>query len=135
VVEAAQRSGALLTATHAGNQGRPVFAVPGPVDGIASGGTNELIRKGAILVRSAEDVLEEVEGVAGVMKAERPTTPPVTLDTNEHRIWDFLAERPRHMDEMVQQLGLSVAQLSGMLMMLEMKKVVRRLPGNQYERA
>src|SRR4029077_5708545 len=51
IVEAAQRSGALITASHAGEQGRPVFAVPGPVDSAASAGSHELIRKGAILCR------------------------------------------------------------------------------------
>src|SRR5262249_60581358 len=63
IVEAAERSGALITASHAGEQGRHVMAVPGPVDQATSGGANELIRKGAILVRGPEDVLEELQGL------------------------------------------------------------------------
>src|SRR5205085_6693951 len=66
LVEAAQRSGALITATHAADQGRSVLAVPGPVDADASGGTNELIRKGAVLCRGVEDVLEEIHGVSAM---------------------------------------------------------------------
>jgi DNA processing protein len=134
IVEAAERSGALITAGLAADQGRPVFAVPGPVDSAASGGTNALIRKGAILVRSVDDILEELEGVSAGAAAA-PAEPPPGMDEVQRRVWDFLGERPRHLDEMVQQLALPVAQLSGTLMLLEMRKVVRRLPGNQYERA
>lgn len=61
IVEAAERSGALITATHAADQGRPVFAVPGPIDSPASSGTNALIRKGAILVRGVEDILDGLQ--------------------------------------------------------------------------
>jgi DNA processing protein len=133
VVEAAERSGALLTATHAGEQGRHVMAVPGPIDHITSGGTNALIRKGAVLVRGPEDVLEELEGLPGM---QPPTTaaPPPALDDTQRRIWDFLAEGPRHLDEMAQALGIAAGPLSGNLLMLEMKKAVRRLPGNRFER-
>ena len=133
VVEAAERSGALLTATHAGDQGRPVMAVPGPVDHATSGGTNALIRKGATLVRGPEDVLEELEGLPG-MQAPVPAAPPPSLDETQQRIWDFLNDGPRHLDEMAQSLGIEAGPLSGNLLMLEMKKAVRRLPGNRFER-
>src|SRR6516225_1876247 len=135
VVEANERSGALITARHAGEQGRSVLAVPGPVDSPASAGTHALLRQGAILARSAQDVLEEVRGVAAVAeKRSLPQAPPMSLDDGQKRIWDFLADRPRHLDEMAQQLDLNVPQLSGTLLTMEMKKLVRRLPGNRYER-
>jgi DNA processing protein len=149
LVEAAERSGALITARHAGDQGRTVMAVPGPVDQMASGGTNSLIRQGAVLVRSVDDVLEEVQGLFGggireteaVRSSEKgepvPAAvvgPPPGLDPVQLSLWQFLEGSPRHLDEMVQQLGLSVSQLAGILLGLEMKKVVRRLPGNRYER-
>ena len=63
----------------------------------------------------------------------RPRPPP-GMDETQRRIWEFLAEQPRHLDEMAQKLGLSVPQLSSALMTLEMKRAVRRLPGNRYER-
>jgi DNA processing protein len=142
LVEAAEKSGALITAEHAADQGRPVFAVPGPIDSLASAGTNALIRQGAILCRGVEDVLEELEGlppptlpgVGAPAAAPVPAGPPPGLDEGQRLVWDFLAGGARHQDEMVQQLRVSVPQLAGMLLTLEMKKVVRRLPGNRYER-
>jgi DNA processing protein len=138
LVEAAERSGALITANHAATQGRLVFAVPGPVDNEASGGTNHLIRQGAILCRGADDVLEELTGLAGMTATKEPTAavvpPSPQLDATQHRVWEYLGSEPRHLDDVVQALGLSVPQVSALLLTLEMKKVVRRLPGNRYER-
>lgn len=135
IVEAAEKSGALITAHHAAEQDREVFAVPGPVDSPASAGCLKLIREGAKLVRGVDDILEELGG--SVIKPggpASPPTPPPGMDATQLRIWEFLAEESRQLDEMARQLGISVPQLSGALMMLEMKKAVRRLPGNRYER-
>ncbi|MBY0524910.1 MAG: DNA-processing protein DprA [Gemmataceae bacterium] len=134
IVEAAQKSGALITATHAAEQGRPVFAVPGPVDNVASAGTNELIRKGAVLVRGAEDILEELDGIRGKGSPAKPTSVPSGMDDTQRRIWEFLADQPRHLDEITQHLAMPVAPLTTALFTLEMQKAVRRLPGNRYER-
>lgn len=135
IVEAAEKSGALITARHAAEQGRPVFAVPGAVDNPASAGTHRLLRDGAVLIRGVDDVLEELEGVTdrkppAAVKVE----PPPGLSDLQRRIWDCLAERPRHVDEMTRHLAVPVAEVTTALMMLEMKKTVRRLPGNSYER-
>src|SRR5260370_42338517 len=73
IVEAAERSGALITAGHAGEQGRTVFAVPGAIDNPASGGTNALIRDGAILCRGVDDVLEELHGVSEMARRAKTT--------------------------------------------------------------
>ncbi len=133
IVEAAERSGALITASHAGEQGRSVMAVPGQADSRMSGGTNELIRKGAVLVRGPEDVREELEGVSAASAPPPGQEPPPEMDETQRRVWELLREQPRHLDEIVQRLGLGVPQVAGLLMMLELKKVVRRLPGNRYE--
>jgi DNA processing protein len=162
VVEANARSGALITARHALEQGREVFAVPGPVDSPASAGCLLLIRNGARLVRSADDILEDLKGIAapdyseparrapGVSPgspitpaeeppgphpglAEEPPPPPPNLDPTYQRVWDALASR-RHADELARELEMPVAKLSTVLMGLEMRKLVRRLPGNFYER-
>lgn len=133
VVEAAERSGALITATHAAEQGRPVFAVPGPIDSAASGGANELIRKGAILVRGVDDILEELDGVRSMPKKNTDTAPPALTEA-EQRIWDFLAEQPKAVDLIARHLDKAVHELTGVLMTLEMRKIIRRLPGNMYER-
>jgi DNA processing protein len=145
VVEAAERSGALATARHAAEQGRTVLAVPGPADAESSGGCHALIRTGAALCRNVEDVLEEVHGISAMETAAQsapaapaappaPAGPPPGLDETQRRVWEALAEGPLHLDQLVQRLGLGVPQLAGVLMMLEMKKAARRLPGNRYER-
>jgi DNA processing protein len=136
--------------------------VPGPVDSPASAGCLELIRNGARLIRSADDVIEDLQGLAanqgtgdrgqetGVRKQETEKrgqetgvrsqeTPEVAapripeLTPTEQRVFDALASR-RHADELTRELALSVGELSRTLMLLELKKVVRRLPGNFYER-
>jgi DNA processing protein len=132
IVEAGDKSGALITAEHAAEQGRPVFAVPGPVDSPTSAGCNALIRQGAVLARGAEDIVEELEGVSSPVPAA--ASPPPQMDDGQRRLWEFLADGPRHLDEMAQRLTMPVPQLTGTLLAMEMKKLVRRLPGNRYER-
>ena len=93
LVEAADKSGALITANHANNQSRPVFAVPGPVDAEASAGTNALIHdKGAVLCRGAQDIIEELDGLAG-MSTVAHIAPPPALDEVENRLWALLGKR------------------------------------------
>jgi DNA processing protein len=144
IVEAGEGSGALHTAHHAAEQGRTVMAVPGPVDSAASAGCNALIRDGVVLCRHVDDVLEELHGVSTVEQAAKisaaptPTVekaPPPSLTDEQRRIWDFLAGGAKTVDEMAQQLQLAAQQLGAGLMMMEMKRVVRRLPGNRYERS
>jgi DNA processing protein len=134
VVEAAERSGALITARHAAEQGRAVFAVPGPVDSPASAGTLKLIRDGATLVRGAEDVIEELDGVAPIVSPAADTpAPSLTLDDRQLRVWAAISE-PKHIDELSRQLSLPTSELAGLLLGLEMKKAIRRLPGSRFER-
>jgi DNA processing protein len=133
IVEAAERSGALITARQAAEQGRAVFAIPGPADSPASAGTNALIRQGAILVRGMEDIVEELEGVATTVKEVLPTMPP-GLDDGQRQLWELLKQQPQHVDDLARQANRPIHEVAGALMMLEMKKAVRRLPGNLYER-
>lgn len=140
IVEAGEGSGALHTAHHAMEQGRTVMAVPGPADAECSAGCNALIRDGAILCRGPDDVLEELHGVSAVSKgamgaapAEKP--PPPNLTDEQRRVWEFLAGGVRTVDELAQNLGLTAPQLGAALMMMEMKRAIRRLPGNRYERS
>lgn len=151
VVEAAVKSGALITASHAGTQGKTLMAVPGSIDSDASGGCNSLLRTGATACRGVDDILEELDGVSKRVQIEaglaqppaasnsvahpaKPTGPPPGLDQVQQRIWDLLEQSVLSVDELAQKLGLPVPQLSGALMALEIKKAARRLPGNRYER-
>lgn len=143
IVEANATSGALITADHAAEQGREVFVVPGNVDSNESAGCLALIRKGARLVRSVDDILDDLRGIAppdpptprspAPKAAPEPVATPTNLDPVQQRIWDAL-DGPRHADELARELGLSAAELAGVLFKLELRKVIRKLPGNQYER-
>jgi DNA processing protein len=160
VVEAHTRSGALITADHALEQGREVFAVPGNVDSPASAGSLHLLRHGARLVRSVADLLDDLKGLATAeypplasggceppvrtestpggateQRADTPRSPePIPeLDELQRRVFDLLSSR-RHGDELAREAGLAVGDLSRVLMQLEMKRLARRLPGNFYER-
>jgi DNA processing protein len=133
IVEAAERSGALITARQAADQGRAVFAVPGPVDSQASAGTNLLLRQGAVLVREAEDIVEELDGVTRTGASSSPQAPP-NLDDGQLRLWEILKEQPKHVDDIAREMNRPVHEVTGSLMILEMKKIIKRLPGNLYER-
>ena len=146
LVEAAEKSGALITARHGAEQGREVFAIPGPVDSSASAGTLQLIRQGAKLARHARDVLDDLDGIAPLVEpaslfdepaattSASASAPPPKLDNPLHQtIWDCLNE-PRTVDELCRHAQKSSAEMSGVLMALELKRIIRRLPGNVYER-
>jgi DNA processing protein len=145
VVEANIKSGALITVDHALEQGKEVFAVPGPTDSPASAGCLELIRKGARLVRNAADILDDLKGIATpdwkpartapqpTLFAESPPPPPANLEPAQQAVWDQLASK-RHADELSRDTGLGAGELAKALMQLELKRLVRRLPGNYYER-
>lgn len=138
VIEAGEKSGALITASHAAEQGREVFAVPGAVDSPASAGALELIRKGAKTVRHAQDVIEDLCGIAPLVTPDDRSAPvrhqpPPGLEPLQERIWELLAQ-PTYVDDIARHVGLTAPELARTLMIIEMKKVIRRLPGNQYER-
>jgi len=132
VVEAADRSGALITADCAAEQGREVFAVPGKVDSITSKGTNRLIKNGARLAETADDILEELrlQIMAGAKEDEHVLQPK--LDKEEDLVYTLLSSEPQHVDELCEASGLGIADISRILLDLEMKKFTRQLPGKNF---
>jgi DNA processing protein len=133
VVEAALQSGSLITARQAAENGREVFAVPGSIHSPLSRGCHALIRQGAKLVESAEDILEELQGVAtpappaGVPEASAPAT-------HADPVLQALGHDPMTLDVLCARTGWSAQELSARLLELELEDQVARLPGGLYQR-
>jgi DNA processing protein len=135
VVEAASRSGSLITASYALEQGREVMAVPGKIDSLLSAGANRLIKDGATLVTSAEDVLEAIghEGERGGRGAELFAELYGGLSAEERKVLSALSGKgPVHIDDISESAGLEMGKLNGVLMGLELKKVIRNVPGRNF---
>jgi DNA processing protein len=140
VVEAAPRSGSLSTAHHAMEQNREVFAVPGPVDSLASRGCHRLIRDGARLVETVEDILEELGPLVREVKTapdEVPVRHPaeLALSDQERSLLGQLDDRPTGVDELILRTGLVASQVMATLSVLELKRLIRRLAGHRFVRA
>lgn len=142
VVEAAERSGSLITARLALEQGREVFAVPGPARHYRSTGPHRLLKQGAKLVESAEDILEEIRHLirpswapSGQPSASTTVIRPVPEMTSEETdIWKVLDDQPRHIDEICRALQWPVSKVMAVLLTLELKEIVRQLPGKYFTR-
>ena len=147
VVEASQKSGSLITARNAAEQGRDVYAVPGhPLDPRAAG-PNHLIREGATLVRDAADILESLRDFSGGMRDgayqrftaqhDVPDFDNVTvLDTGQARamLADHIGFSPVHVDDLIRACALPAGQVQGTLLDMELSGEIQRLPGNRVVR-
>jgi len=139
VVEANLTSGALITANFAIEYGRQVFAVPGQINSPRSKGCHDLIKKGAKLCESAEDILSEFEYL--FPPTNRPPTPSETgvlpaleLSTNEQQVYDCLDHEELNIDEVIRKTGLPSSAVSVALLSLEMKRLAKQLPGKLFVR-
>lgn len=157
VIEAGLRSGTLITARLAGNQGREVFALPGSIHNPMSKGCHRLIRDGARLVENVADIMEELAPLAGQLAAElnsellKPADAPEQLvnpsaldsgaadpqfdaDPDYRRLWSCLGFDPRPVDTIIEQSGLTARAVSAMLLMLELKGKVEAHCGGAWSR-
>jgi DNA processing protein len=143
VVEGAQYSGSLITARLAMEFGREVFAVPGNVTQPVSFAPNQLIKQGAKLVTNAEDVIEELPTPirAALVNAEQPEAAQrnlllaASLNSSEKKIYDLLSvDDPSPIDDIVERSALNSSEVLATLFDLEMKGVVRQLPGKQFSK-
>ena len=137
VVEANLTSGALITANFAVEYGRQVFAVPGPIDSPRSKGCHDLIKKGAKLCEGAEDIVTEFEYLFPT--SNKPPVggaqlPGLTLTENEKLVFEALGTEELFMDEVIVKTGLPASTVSVALLTLEMKKLVRQMPGKVFTR-
>ncbi|RKU26891.1 DNA-protecting protein DprA [Candidatus Poribacteria bacterium] len=166
VVEASNRSGALITARLASEQGREVFAVPGEIFSELSTGTNKLIDNGAKLISTIEDLLEslphhlinqiptgspdlhtekkpEIVHTSSLINSEEnetpteekvstPTIPPPDLTDDEKSVFNAIEVPASHIDTIVRTTQLPINQVSGVLLMLELKGIIQQLPGKQF---
>jgi DNA processing protein len=137
VVEANLTSGALITANFANEAGRQVFAVPGSIDSPRSKGCHSLIKNGAKLCEGAEDILSEFEYLFPA--SNRPpgadqtgVLPALDLSENEQLVYGLLSHEEISIDDVIQRVGLPVSAVSVALLSLEMKRLIRQIPGRRY---
>ena len=144
VVEASRRSGSLITASMALEQGREVMAVPGSIYSMKSSGAHWLIRQGATPVTGLGDIMEALGWEGGLSAhglASGPEqgcgvqNPPQGLGDAELRLWKDLDDYPRHIDDLAASSGLSAAEASGLLIQMELQGLVQAMPGQMYQRA
>ncbi|NMC97821.1 MAG: DNA-processing protein DprA, partial [Deltaproteobacteria bacterium] len=142
IVEAGEKSGSLITARLALEQGREVFAVPGSIDSAGSRGTNKLIKQGAKLIENTEDILEEIlpqieqrkplKGFSapGTLNAASP--PMEKLNAAEQKLYDLVSQKRMHIDDLISVTGFSSADILSALTTMELKGIVRQHPGKFF---
>jgi DNA processing protein len=133
VVEAGYNSGALISASQAAEQGRNLYAIPGPIDRPTSYGTNRLIQQGAKLVMSVEDILEDVQ-VLFPKSPELAQSRPPDLEGDLLRVYEAINSQETPIDEIIQRSTLSAGAATAALLQLEMRRLVKQLPGKHFVR-
>ena len=137
IVEATLRSGSLITARLALDQGREVFAVPGSIESFKSSGTHRLIKQGAKLVENAQDILEELQWPVITERSpddakKTPTVLSPSLSPQEKRVWDLLKDEPVHVDQLSRLSEIGISSLLSLLLGMEIRGLVKQLPGKFF---
>ncbi len=137
VVEAARRSGSLITARLAAEQGREVFALPGSIHNPLARGCHELIRQGAKLVETSDDIVNELAPLAGqllqnTMESTSKETAVESLDKEYVQLRNSMGHDPVSIDQLAENSGLTIDQVSSMLLILELHGEIESLSGGRY---
>jgi DNA processing protein len=134
VIEAGRQSGSLITASSALEQGRDVFAVPGNVGTTGSSGTNQLIKEGAKLVETSDDILEELlPRWKKEARVESPgASPEDLLPEFEKKLYRLIGDTPTHIDALIQETGFDAGRVSSLLMSLELRGLIAQWPGKCF---
>lgn len=133
VIEAGTKSGALITAEMALEQNREVFAIPGNIDSPKSFGTNELIKLGAKVVTSSEDILEELAPqLRGFLGRSEGKIDELDLDDHEKGMLSILSHEPKHIDAIAKESGHTTSKCLSVLLSLELKSFVKQLGGKHF---
>ncbi|MFZ6816047.1 DNA-processing protein DprA [Undibacterium sp. Rencai35W] len=139
VIEAAAQSGSLITARMAAEQGRDVFAIPGSIHSPLAKGCHQLIKQGAKLVDTAQDILDELRFLP-LMRPVAASSKQMTsaslaeITSADQRLLDAIGYDPVHVDHLVERVGIDVAELSGVLLTLELDGHIEQLPGGMVKR-
>jgi DNA processing protein len=134
VTEAAERSGALLTAMYALDQNREVFALPGPVNSPKSAGPHNLIKQGAKLVQNVEDILTELAGQFHFDQTVKNEITEPHLKQKEKAVYDLIQHEGMHIDQIAFKCGMSTSETLTVLLTLELMGVVRQMAGKMFVR-
>jgi len=137
VVEAARRSGSLITARLAAEQGREVYAVPGSIHNPQTRGCHQLIRDGAMLVEAPKDIVRELSGLVSFVleqQSQEPQKQPESLDREHRQLLETIGYDPVNCDILVQRSGLTIDKLSSMLLVLELSDLIQSAPGGCFVR-
>lgn len=133
VIEASEKSGSLITAQHAMEQGKDIFALPGNINSIYSKGTNLLIKDGAKILTDIDDILEEIDVLRDKCSYySKKTINFENFSHDEERIVKSILEKPLHLDMISYNCDMSISKVTSVLTILEMKGVVKQLPGKIF---
>jgi len=132
VIEAQEKSGTLITAGHAANQGREIFAVPGNIDSFFSIGTNLLIKDGAKIVTCIEDIIEEIPELRKIIHKKLDDNTIINLNENESKIINSIISNNYTLFDIANNTSMEIGEILGTLTILELKGLIRKTSGERY---